>query len=122
LKPRSHRRSRRSVLALAALAATALAASAWAYWTATFAAGSTGAAAAATVNGGAIPTVALSAIGREVTLSWGASTLSNGVPVSGYVVKRYPAGGGAGDLSPVGTCSGTVSTTSCYEDDVPPGI
>src|SRR5262245_13844819 len=109
-------------LALAILAATAVtSAVAWAYWTTNAAAGSTGGAAAATVNRGATPTASVTAIGREVSVSWGASTLSNGTPVAGYLVKRYPSGGGVATISPIGSCSGTVITTSCSEDDVPAG-
>ncbi|HEY5660686.1 MAG TPA: chitobiase/beta-hexosaminidase C-terminal domain-containing protein, partial [Gaiellaceae bacterium] len=103
----------------AAIAATS--AVAWAYWTVGAAAGSTGVAAAATVNGGATPTASVTTTGREVAVSWGASTLSNGNAVSGYVVKRYPSGGGVPTISPVGSCSGTVASTSCTEDDVPTG-
>jgi Fn3 domain-containing protein len=95
---------------------------AWAYWTIGAAAGSTGGAAAATVNQGATPTASVTAIGREVSVSWGASTLSNGNAVSGYLVKRYPSGGGIPTISSVGSCSATVAATSCNEDDVPPGI
>ena len=97
------------------------AATAWAYWTTNAAAGSSGAATAATVNQGATPSVTLTSIGREVSVSWGASTLSNGTAVTGYLVNRYPAGGGVGVISPIGTCSGTVASTGCVEDDVPPG-
>jgi hypothetical protein len=97
------------------------AATAWAYWTTNAAAGSTGAATAATVNQGATPSLTLTLIGREVSLSWGASTLSNGTAVTGYLTKRYPAGGGIGTISPIGTCSGTVASMGCLEDDVPPG-
>ena len=86
------------------------AATAWAYWTTNAAAGSTGAATAATVNQGATPSVTLTSIGREVSLSWGASTLSNGTAVTGYLVKRYPVGGGVATISPIGTCSGTVAS------------
>jgi hypothetical protein len=109
-------------LALAIAAATALTtAAAWAYWTTNSAAGSTGAAGAASVNAGATPTASVTATGREVGVSWGASTLSNGTAVSGYLVKRYPSGGGVPTISPVGSCSGTVVSTSCAEDDVPAG-
>ena len=97
------------------------AAAAWAYWTANADAGS-GAATAAIVNQGATPSVSLSSIGREVSISWGASTLSNGAPVDGYLIRRYPAGGGIGTISPIGTCAGTVASGGCSEDDVPPGI
>ena len=110
----------RLALAIAAVAA-ATTAVAYAYWTTTATAGSKGAAAAATVNQGATPSVSVTAIGREVSLSWGASTLSNGAPVSAYLINRYPSGGGAATISPIGTCSGTVAATNCSEDDVPPG-
>src|ERR671931_355076 len=116
-----HARARRLWLALAVVVIAATAATAWAYWSATAAAGSQGAAAAATVNGGATPSVTVTAIGREVNVSWGASTLSNGAPVDGYLVTRYPSGGGSATISPVGTCSGTVAATNCNEDDVPAG-
>jgi hypothetical protein len=107
-------------LAVAGLVA-GTAATAWAFWTTNAAAGSHGTAAAATVLQGSTPTVSLTAIGREVSVSWGASTLSSGANVTGYVVTRYPAGGGAGDMSPIGTCSGTVAALACLENDVPPG-
>jgi hypothetical protein len=97
------------------------AATAWAYWTTNAAAGSHGSAAASTVNQGATPSAGLTAVGREVSVSWGGSTLSNGVPVTGYLVKRYPAGGGSGTISQIGTCAGTIAATSCLEDDVPHG-
>src|SRR5204862_522185 len=77
--------------------------------------------AAATVNQGATPSVSATAIGREVSVTWGAATLSNGAPVGGYVVERYPFGGGSAALSSVGSCAGSVSATSCAEDDVPAG-
>src|SRR5712691_6929114 len=97
------------------------AATAWAYWTATATAGSNGAATAATVNQGATPSASLTSVGREVTVSWGVSTLSNGVHVDGYLVERYPSGGGIGTISPIGSCSGRVTSASCVEDDVPAG-
>ena len=113
--------SRRRVAFALGVAAAATTAAALAYWTTNSAAGSIGAAAAATVNQGATPSVTVTAIGREVSLSWGASTLSNGAAVGGYRVERYPSGGGVGEISPIGTCSGTVAATSCAEEDVPPG-
>jgi hypothetical protein len=113
-------RARRAtaVLLLAAIAA-ALTAAAWAYWTATATPGSKGAAVAATVNQGATPT-ATAAAGRKVTVSWGASTLSNGHAVDGYIVKRYDAVGGALQTTHAG-CAGTISATTCVETGVPTG-
>ncbi len=107
-------------LVVAAVTVTT-AAAAWAYWTTTASANSKGAAAAATVNQGATPSVSATAIGREVTVSWGASMLSNGAPVAGYLVERYPSDGGAAMISPIGSCGGTVAATGCVEDDVPAG-
>ena len=106
---------------VAATVIAGTAATAWAFWTTNAAAGSHGAATAATILQGATPSATLTSIRREVAISWGASTLSNGAPVDGYTVKRYPAGGGIGAISPIGTCSGTVASLGCAEDDVPPG-
>ncbi len=114
MKPR-----RISVIAVVAL--FVVTASAFAYWAATSSAGSNGSAAAATVNQGATPSAAPSATGRAVTISWGASTLSNGAALEGYLVKRYPAGGGAATISPIGSCTGTVAGVSCTENDTPAG-
>jgi hypothetical protein len=112
---------RRRLPILASLLAAVTAGSAFAYWTATSSPGSNGAAAAATVNQGATPTAGVSSVGREVNVNWGGSTLSNGVAVSGYLVKRYPAGGGPATVSPIGTCTGTVAGMACFEDDTPAG-
>jgi hypothetical protein len=112
------RRRMTATLALCALL-SALTAAAWAYWSATATPGSLGAAVAATVGQGATPT-ATAAAGRKVTVSWGASTLSSGQPVGGYVVKRYDAGSGALQTTLAG-CAGTISATSCVETSVPPG-
>jgi hypothetical protein len=106
---------------VAAVAVAAVATIAWASWTTPGSAGSNGGAAAASVNQGATPSVSATAIGREVSVSWGTVTLSNGAPVGGYLVERYPSAGGSAALSPVGTCSGTLTSTSCVEDDVPAG-
>jgi len=112
---------RRLSAGAAAITIAALAAVAWASWTTPASASSKGGAAAATVNQGATPSVSATAIGREVSVTWGAATLSNGAPVGGYVVERYPFGGGSAALSSVGSCAGSVSATSCAEDDVPAG-
>jgi hypothetical protein len=115
-------RQKHLLVLLGALAVVGAGVAAWAYWTASATAGSHGAAAAATVNQGATPTASASAsIGREVEVGWGATTLSNGAAVDGYLVRRYPSGGGAATISPVGTCEGTVTGTACVEDDVPAG-
>lgn len=91
---------------------------AWAFWTTDVTPGSRGASGAASVNPASTPSVTVS--GRTVTVNWQATTLSNGAPVTGYVVKRYDAN----TLAPqtIGTgCQFTVTTTVCTEDRVPAG-
>ncbi|MDQ3155451.1 MAG: LamG domain-containing protein [Actinomycetota bacterium] len=89
---------------------------AWGYWFAGSDPGGNGAAAATTVNAGAIPT--LSANEQSVTVSWAASTLSNGGPVAGYIVKRFS---GSTPQTVHAACAGTVAATSCIETNVPAG-
>ncbi len=102
--------------ALVALAALACAASA--FWTPGASSGPA-AAAGATVTAGATPTTSVGA-GRAVTVSWAASTLSDGQPVDGYVVRRYDAVSGTAAAVGLG-CTGTIAATSCVETAVPPG-
>jgi hypothetical protein len=91
---------------------------AWGYWSAGSVAGGAGASAAVTVNQGATPTAVLA--GQAVTVSWTASTLSNGQPVSGYTVARYDAITLAAQT--IGTaCAGTVTATTCTEENIPAG-
>ncbi len=121
-RARGARRVRRRRIGAALLLSAALAATtaaAWAYWSATATPGSVGAAVAASVNQGATPT-ASAAAGRKVTVSWGASELSNGHAVDGYVVKRYDAVSGALQTTHTG-CAGTISAESCIEIGVPTG-
>ncbi len=92
--------------------------SAWALWVAASSSASHGAAAAASVNQGATPTASVAA-GRRVTVSWGASTLSNGLAVDGYLVKRYTPSGVL--QTALAGCSGTISALSCVETGVPAG-
>jgi hypothetical protein len=113
------KRRRLPVLVIVIVAATA--GSALAYWTTSSSPGSTGRATAATVNRGATPSAGVSSVGREVSVNWGASMLSNGAGVAGYLVKRYPAAGGVPTVSPIGTCTGTVAAVTCLEDDTPAG-
>src|SRR4029078_11471688 len=47
--------------------------------------------------------------------------LSTGAALEGYLVKRYPAGGGAATISPIGNCTGTVAGVTCTEEDTPAG-
>jgi hypothetical protein len=106
-----------AALLLAACAfALVSAGGAYAYWT--LSATGPGAAAAATVGAGAKPTT--SAVSKAVTVSWSASTLSNGVAVSGYLVKRY-AFGGETVQSALAGCVGTIAVLTCTEAGVPEG-
>ncbi len=104
-------------LLLVAVVITA-ATGAWGYWSAGSGTGGNGAAAASSVDQGATPTA--NAAGQAVTVSWAASTLSNGQAVSGYQVKRYDAD----TLAPqtiLSSCTGTVTATTCVENSVPAG-
>lgn len=103
-------------IALTALVVALLPGSALASWVAIGT--GTGAGRAETAPTGDVPTVAVT--GRNVAVSWSASTFGDGTPVDGYLVARYPSGGGAAQT--VGTsCAGTVTTLGCTEAAVPPG-
>jgi hypothetical protein len=66
---------------------------------------------------GATPSVSLT--GRNVTVSWTASTIG-GASVAGYTVDRYDATTLA--LQTIGaSCSGTIAALTCTEAAVPPG-
>ena len=95
-----------------------------AYWTA----GGTGSAfgTADTLPAGNQPMGAAS--GSTVTVSW-LQTVFRGLPLGGYsnggyVVRRYPASGGAA-VTPAAGCATTIAgagtTLSCAEANVPPG-
>ncbi len=56
----------------------------------------------------------------SVLLKWGGSYLSNGVPASGYIVKRYQRMTAVEETLGAG-CSGTVAATTCTETEVPVG-
>jgi IPT/TIG domain len=87
------------------------------YFTATTVTGGSGAAIAATVGQGAMPTT--NQVSQSVTVSWTASTLSNGHAVDGYQVKRYDTGGNLQTIGP--GCAGTISALNCTEAAVPAG-
>jgi hypothetical protein len=88
---------------------------AFAVWTSGSAPGGRGAAGAATVNAGMTPTAVVD--GTAITVSWVASTLSTGEPVTGYLVKRYDATTLALQTTLTG-CTGTVTSTTCSETGV----
>jgi hypothetical protein len=71
---------------------------------------------AATMPAGSAPTA--SAAGHSVTVSWSSETLM-GQSVTGYIVKRYNAGGAAQTVG--AGCSGTITALSCTESAVPAG-
>ena len=58
--------------------------------------------------------------GSTVTVSWTATTLANGQPVTGYLVKRYDATTSAAQTV-LTACTGTIAATSCVESNVPNG-
>ena len=89
---------------------------AWAYWSASSVTGGNGASAATSVNTGATPTATVA--GRAVTVTWAATTMTSGQAVTGYLVKRY-SGSTAQTL--LSACTGTISATTCTENNVPVG-
>ncbi|MFM2077309.1 MAG: hypothetical protein RJA49_1199, partial [Actinomycetota bacterium] len=76
----------------------------------------TGSAAAQSVPQSSAPVAV--AVGREVTVSWAATTLSGGTPAGSYVVRRYDTSNNAQTI--LSACT-TVTTTSCVEHNVPSG-
>jgi hypothetical protein len=118
LRPRWRRRLPLAVLAVVALAA--LATTAFGYWSGADTHGEgIATAGAATVAGGAAPT-AEEESSTNVVVTWGRSILSNGVAVSGYVVKRYAESDGT-VATITGGCSGTIAARTCTEAATPPG-
>ena len=117
--------SRRVLLsALAAILLLAGAAPARAFWSGDVA--GAGAATVDTLAGGTQPTV--TAVAQTVTVQW-TQTSFEGAPLGtysggGYIVRRYPAAGGAA-VTPGTSCSGTITGStpalSCQELAVPPG-
>lgn len=67
---------------------------------------------------GDTPTV--SVLGRNVSVSWAASTFANGDPVAGYLVRRYDASSGT-PQTVLSDCAGTLAGLSCVEHAVPAG-
>ncbi len=111
----------RLVATLAAVGLVALGASgALGYWTGVGSDGSgTGAAAAAAVKAGAAPTATDAGAG-QVVVAWGSSSLSNGIPVDGYVVTRYAVSTGLAATIGAG-CAGTIALRTCTESTTPVG-
>ena len=109
----------RSRLRLSVIVVTAVLAVAAPVSAAWLASGSgTGTGRATVVSTAAAPTA--SATGRTVTLSWTATTLATGAPVTGYRVTRVNTVTAA-TTSATGGCAGTVAATSCVETLLPTG-
>lgn len=105
------------VAALSVMLLLGSSSAAWAFWTTTVTPGSSGTAAVASIQVGSTPTA--SANQGTVTVTWAASTLSNGLAVSGYVVTRSTS---AGVVQTIGAaCAGTVTALTCDEANVPAG-
>jgi hypothetical protein len=64
-------------------------------------------------------TPSASVSGRNVTVSWSASSFSGGDQVSGYTVKRYNTSGVQQTIG--SACSGTISALTCTEQGVASG-
>ena len=58
--------------------------------------------------------------GSTVTVTWAASTLTNGQAVDGYKIKRYSEATHASQTI-LSACTGTVTALSCVESNVPSG-
>lgn len=76
------------------------------------------AAMAKTLGSGNVPTGSVS--GHKVTVSWTASSYTNGGAPAGYVIRRYNASTGV--VQTIGAnCSGTIAGLTCTENGVPAG-
>lgn len=104
------------IVALLALSAGVAAA----FWSAGSAPGGSGAAAATQVDQGATPTATVESDGTTITVAWAAGTLAGGGAVSGYQVRRYPAGS-PNAATMLTDCAGTVVQVTCSEGRVPTG-
>jgi hypothetical protein len=106
------------LLAVATVALVLVGGAAWSYWLATATAGSAGSALATSVNAGATPTA--NASGATVTVSWSASTLANGMAVTGYEIRRYNSSTLV-QQTILSSCTGVVTALTCVENSVPSG-
>jgi hypothetical protein len=107
---------RRFVVLLVVVAAAGLSGGAAAAWTLT--GSGLGAARAKTLGSGSKPTASVS--GKKVTVSWTASSYTNGGAPAGYLVRRYNASTGV--LQTIGAnCSGTITALTCTESNVAAG-
>jgi hypothetical protein len=108
------------LMAVVAVVAGLGAQAALGYWSgAGTAGGGDGAAGAATLNQGAAPTAREVGL-TSVTVSWGSSSLSTGVPANRYIVKRFAAATGAA-ATVGGGCAGTITAATCTESGITQG-
>ena len=115
------RRRRLLVVSAVVLVAGGLASGLLAYFSGAASAGSAGGAAATSVAPGTPPTSVSSQPGRAVTISWEATTLTNGQPVDGYLITRYDANPPYAPQITLAGCGGIVTALSCTETAVPFG-
>lgn len=92
---------------------------AYAFWAAT-SSSSRATAAADALSPGSAPTV--NASGASLSVNWTAGTTINGRAASGYKVTRFSTASGGTGTPATGGCAGTLTTTSCTEQNVPGGI
>ena len=111
-------RGLRRALVVLPIVLTIVSGAAWGYWTTGSVPGGNGLAAATSVNQGSTPTAV--ANGRSVSVSWAATTMANGDPVTGYSLTRYDAATLTAQAIGSG-CSGTLTSTTCTENRVPAG-
>lgn len=112
--------ARFAILAAIAVLAVLAAQAAFGYWSGAGVPGEgTGAAGAATLNQGAAPTAGENG-SANVVVKWGGSSLSNGLPADGYVVKRFDAETGTQAAIGAG-CAGTLVATNCEVPGTPVG-
>jgi hypothetical protein len=101
------------LVAVAVVGCPGRAAAAWA-----LAGSGSGAAQAKTLGSGNAPGGSVS--GHKVTVTWAASSYTNGGAAAGYVVRRYNASTGV--VQTIGSnCTGTISVLTCTENGVPAG-
>ena len=77
-----------------------------------------GAAKAKTLGSGNAPAGTVQ--GHKVTVTWTASSYTNGGTAAGYIVRRYNASTGV--VQTIGSaCTGTIAALTCIESGVPSG-
>lgn len=103
-------------LVVAAVAAVGFPGGATAGWSAP--GSGSGSAKAKTLGAGNVPSPSKS--GKKVTITWAASSYTNGGAPAGYLIKRYDANTGVVQ-SIGGACTGTITGLTCTENNVPTG-